>query len=105
MLQLVSALGGQTGRLLVAVGCRKPAIGQPDQEGNLGLSAPVFAAIGEAVHMVEELITRERSSARLPSQEGRLWPENSEVGHCGDSAVRSLLFSGDIQRYVKMKMM
>lgn len=59
VLQLVSALGGKSSRLIV-VGC-EPETVEPDQEGNIGLSAPVAAAIEEAVRMVEELISRERS--------------------------------------------
>jgi hydrogenase maturation protease len=59
VLQLVSALGGKPGRLLV-VGC-EPARLEPDAEGNMGLSEPVEAAVDEAVRMVEELITRARS--------------------------------------------
>jgi hydrogenase maturation protease len=61
VLQLVSALGGRVGRLLV-VGC-EPATVEPDQEGKMGLSAPVSAAVEEAVRIVEELISRERSHA------------------------------------------
>ena|SRR5438270_8822218 len=62
VLQLVTALGGQVPRLLV-VGC-EPATVEPDQEGNIGLSAPVAAAVNEAVCMVEELIASARSQAR-----------------------------------------
>jgi hydrogenase maturation protease len=61
VLQLVSALGGQVGRILV-VGC-EPATVEPDSEGNMGLSAPVAAAVDEAVRMVEELVERVRSQA------------------------------------------
>jgi hydrogenase maturation protease len=59
VLQLVSALGGRCGRLLV-VGC-EPGNLDPDQEGNMGLSAPVAAAMDEAIKVIEELITRQRS--------------------------------------------
>ena len=61
VLQLVSALGGKVGRMLV-VGC-EPAGIEPDEQGNMGLSEPVSAAVEEAVRMVEELITRARSEA------------------------------------------
>jgi hydrogenase maturation protease len=54
VLQLVQALGGQTGRLLV-VGC-EPATVEPHPDGNMGLSAPVQGALEEAVCVVEELI-------------------------------------------------
>lgn len=61
VLQMVSALGGKVGRTLV-VGC-EPAILEPDEAGEMGLSAPARAAVDEAVRVVEELIVRERSHA------------------------------------------
>jgi hydrogenase maturation protease len=61
VLQLVSALGGHLGRMLV-VGC-EPATVEPDLEGKVGLSAPVDAAVEEAVRLIEELIMRECSAA------------------------------------------
>jgi len=61
VLQLVSALGGKVGRMLV-VGC-EPASVEPDAGGEMGLSATVSAAVDEAARMVEELIIRERSHA------------------------------------------
>jgi hydrogenase maturation protease len=54
VLQLVYALGGKVGRLLV-VGC-EPATVEPSREGNIGLSAPVEAALDEAVRVIEGLI-------------------------------------------------
>ncbi len=59
VLQLVSALGGKVGRMLV-VGC-EPARLEPDPDGNTGLSEPVSAAVEEAVRMVDELISKGRS--------------------------------------------
>lgn len=59
VLQLVSALGGRTGKLLV-VGC-EPAAVEPDEQGSMGLSPQVQTAVPEAVRMVEELIARARS--------------------------------------------
>ncbi len=61
VLQLVSALGGKPGPMLV-VGCEPERL-EPDAEGNMGLSEPVEAAVDQAVRMVEELITRARSQA------------------------------------------
>jgi hydrogenase maturation protease len=61
VLQMVSALGGKVGRILV-VGC-EPASVEPADNGEMGLSAPVKAAVDEAARMVEELIIRERSHA------------------------------------------
>lgn len=58
-LQLVQALGGRPGRMLV-VGC-EPATVEPDEGGNFGLSAPVEAAVSEAVRVVQDLITRVRA--------------------------------------------
>jgi hydrogenase maturation protease len=62
VLQLVSALGGKVSRLLV-VGC-EPATLQPDDDGNIGLSLPVAAAVDEAVQVVEELIATAHSRVK-----------------------------------------
>jgi hydrogenase maturation protease len=61
VLQLVRAMGGTPRRVLV-VGC-EPATVEPDQEGNIGLSGPVAAAVNEAIHVIEGLITRARSQS------------------------------------------
>jgi hydrogenase maturation protease len=61
VMQMVTALGGKVGRMLV-VGC-EPATVEADAEGNMGLSAPVEAALDEAVRMVEEMIAHARSEA------------------------------------------
>jgi hydrogenase maturation protease len=61
VLQLVGALGGKVGEMLV-VGC-EPASVEPDEQGDIGLSAPVSAAVDEAVSIVEGLINRARSEA------------------------------------------
>ena len=62
VLQLVSALGGRPERMLV-VGC-EPASVEPDENGIVGLSAPVSSMVNEAARMVVDLITRERSVAK-----------------------------------------
>jgi hydrogenase maturation protease len=54
VLQLVSALGGKCGRVLV-VGC-EPATVEPNPDGRIGLSEPVRAAVDEAIAVVEQLI-------------------------------------------------
>ncbi|MGH9514395.1 MAG: hydrogenase maturation protease [Terriglobales bacterium] len=54
VLQLVGALGGEVGRLLV-VGC-EPETVEPSAEGEMGLSGPVDAAVEEAVRVIEGLI-------------------------------------------------
>ena len=61
VLQMLDAMGAQKGRLLV-VGC-EPATVEPDPEGNIGLSAPVKAAVEGAVSVIEDLIIRARSDA------------------------------------------
>jgi hydrogenase maturation protease len=57
VLQLVRSMGGRPKRVLV-VGC-EPDPGTLDDEGQMGLSAPVEAAIDEAVGLVESLVARE----------------------------------------------
>jgi hydrogenase maturation protease len=59
-LQLVSALGGEVGRLLV-VGC-EPGSLEPSPDGNFRLTAPVSHAIAGAMEIIESLI------AQVPSQ-------------------------------------
>jgi hydrogenase maturation protease len=54
VLQLVGALGGEVGRLLV-VGC-EPETVEPSAEGNMDLSDPVNAAVDEAIRVIEGLI-------------------------------------------------
>jgi hydrogenase maturation protease len=57
VLQLVGALGGEVGRLLV-VGC-EPETVEASAEGEMGLSGPVGAAVEEAVRVIEGLIANE----------------------------------------------
>jgi hydrogenase maturation protease len=61
VLQMLDAMGARKGRMLV-VGC-EPATVEPDPEGNIGLSAPVKAAVEGAVSVIEDLIIRARSDA------------------------------------------
>lgn len=61
VLQLVRALGGRPSPMLV-VGC-EPATVDPDSGGSFALSAPVSAAVDEAVYMIEGLINRARAEA------------------------------------------
>jgi hydrogenase maturation protease len=53
VLQLIRSLGGQPGRLYL-VGC-EPAMLEPE-DGAMGLSQPVQAAIPKALEMIESLI-------------------------------------------------
>jgi hydrogenase maturation protease len=62
VVRLVGALGGRVGRMLV-VGC-EPATVQPDDDGNIGLSMHVAAAVDEAIRVIEELIVTARSVAK-----------------------------------------
>ena len=54
VLGLVKAMGGQFQRLLL-VGCEPATLGP--EEGQMGLSEPVQAAVDEAVGLIEALIT------------------------------------------------
>jgi hydrogenase maturation protease len=54
VLQLVRALGGQPKRLMV-LGCEPASFG-PDEQGQIGLSAALQAALDPAVAMAEQLI-------------------------------------------------
>lgn len=60
VLELVAHLGGQLNRLLV-VGC-EPAAVEPDEEGRIGLSTAVEAAVEEAINAVEKLIANHRKT-------------------------------------------
>lgn len=54
VLQMVRAFGGNVGRVMV-LGCEPESV-EPSDQGNIGLSAPVYGALDEAVRMVEGLI-------------------------------------------------
>ncbi len=53
VLQLVAALGGEVKRMIV-VGC-EPSAADPEEAG-MELSAPVLAAVDEAIRAIEELV-------------------------------------------------
>jgi hydrogenase maturation protease len=55
VLQLVTRLGGQPKRLLV-VGCEPASLESDD--GQLGLSGPVQAAVDEAISLIESLVKK-----------------------------------------------
>ncbi len=67
VIRLVSALGGRAKRLVV-LGC-EPSPLDPDEDPMGELSAPVRAAVDEAVRMIESLVARIRSG-RYPDEEG-----------------------------------
>jgi hydrogenase maturation protease len=68
VLHLVNALGGKPGPILV-VGC-EPGILE-DENGRIGLSAPVEAAVDVAVEKVQSLIARANRSIILSEVVGR----------------------------------
>jgi hydrogenase maturation protease len=56
VLRTVKSMGGVPGRILI-VGCEPAEIGS-DEEGKLGLSEPVQAAIDEAIVLIESVISK-----------------------------------------------
>jgi len=56
VLRMVQAMGGTPGRILI-VGCEPAELGS-DEEGKLGLSDPVQAAVAEAIAMVETQVSK-----------------------------------------------
>ena len=56
VLDMARALGGRPKRVLV-VGCEPATLGD-ETTGAMGLSAPVEAAVGGAIAMVESLVSR-----------------------------------------------
>ena len=63
VLALVRALGGKAGAIRI-VGCEPSPINAETEE-QFGLSPPVQAAIGEAVHLVERLVQEHLNNERL----------------------------------------
>jgi hydrogenase maturation protease len=53
VLAMVKAMGGEFKRILL-VGCEPATLGP--EEGQMGLSEPVAAAVGEAVRLIESLV-------------------------------------------------
>jgi hydrogenase maturation protease len=54
VLRMAQTLGGRLGRI-VLVGCEPETFG-PDNNGHLGLSTPVEAAVAEAIRIIEGLV-------------------------------------------------
>jgi hydrogenase maturation protease len=52
---MVRSMGGGPPKRILLVGC-EPADFGPENEGRMGLSDPVQAAVGEAIAMIERLI-------------------------------------------------
>jgi hydrogenase maturation protease len=62
--QLVKSMGGQFKRVVI-LGCEPETLG-PENEGQLGLSDTVQAAVDEAVRLLERLIHREGAEISVP---------------------------------------
>lgn len=58
VLEAVKSMGGPPNRILL-VGCEPADLGS-DEEGRLGLSEPVAAAIDQAICMIETLVSKAR---------------------------------------------
>jgi hydrogenase maturation protease len=56
VLRMVKSLGGTTGRILI-VGCEPAELGS-ENDGQLGLSEPVEAAVESAIAMLESLVSK-----------------------------------------------
>jgi hydrogenase maturation protease len=56
VLRTVKAMGGFPGRILI-VGCEPADLGS-DEDGKIGLSEPVEAAVDEAIVMIATLIAK-----------------------------------------------
>jgi len=61
VLRMVRSMGGEAGRILV-VGCEPGELGS-DEDGTLGLSEPVEAAVEEAVALIEKLVVKVQDGA------------------------------------------
>jgi len=66
VLRMVKSMGGAPNKILI-VGC-EPADFGPVDEGKLGLSEPVAAAVDEAVNMIETLVSKTLESMDAVSQ-------------------------------------
>ncbi len=66
VLRLVKTMGGRPKRILV-VGC-EPGTLDPDEDGRIGLSAPVEGAVEEAIALVDSLV--EKILADVPLEAG-----------------------------------
>ena len=56
VLRLARSMGGAPNRVLI-VGCEPAELGT-DEEGKLGLSEPVAAAVDEAADLIETLVSK-----------------------------------------------
>jgi hydrogenase maturation protease len=56
VLRMVKSMGGSPGRILI-VGCEPADVGS-DEDGKMGLSDPVEAAIDEAIALIDTLVSK-----------------------------------------------
>lgn len=68
VLQMARAMGGGSGRILL-VGCEPETLGS-EEEGLMGLSGTVAAAVETAIGMVEELVARLLQEDRMAPEAG-----------------------------------
>ncbi len=66
VIQMVTALGGHLPRMIV-VGC-EPERTEAPEDGALGLSAPVSAAVAEAIRVIEEIVEQHSTRAAASPQ-------------------------------------
>lgn len=63
VLGMVKSMGGELKRILL-VGCEPERVYTDEEDGHMGLSAPVEAAVDEAVSMVESLVSNILAESR-----------------------------------------
>jgi len=68
VLRVVKGLGGGPGRVLI-VGCEPAELGS-DNDGQLGLSEPVEAAVDEAINLIESLVSKTLVGEQLSILQG-----------------------------------
>jgi len=56
VLRMVKSMGGEFNRILL-VGCEPATLGS-DEDGEIGLSEPVRAAVDEAIEVIESIVTK-----------------------------------------------
>ncbi len=74
VLRLVKAMGGEFPKLLL-VGCEPADLG--GEEGQMGLSEPVAAAVDKAIAVIESLVSDYLSGATAASERGEVAPITS----------------------------
>ena len=89
----------------MVVGC-EPSTVDADAGGETGLSKPVEAAIDEAIRMIDQLISEVCESQSGIAAEGEvMFGKVVKWGSLAATVYSLYYFRGDLQRYVKMKMM